>query len=642
MKYCISFNGVDGSGKTTQLQLLQKNNPYIIETIGGLEDYYPYKVGTDNRNFEWWFYESSPREFCDIMYASIKERERDINSAIKPIILVDKGIDNFDARIVATLQYKGLTRQSAIDMIIEYKTKYCIQNNEDLKIFFNISSMSKSRGDITKERKTEGMEEDKAQTYQSYQAFQNNIIDEQISNGTYHIFDAKGEIEEVNKNLKALILETIRKDIIIPQDKTIYALGGMSECGKSGAGEYLSRNHNIWNMKLKYFNQQIQQKYRMRDLFSNEIEFVTAIIIEEISLMLNTHYYKRKISVESLHNFDVTQELKRYLGDVLQIIYIDTNYKKRVVRTAIGEHISLEEAKEQVDRKDKMKSRVGADRIKSIADFIINNNGSKKEFKEQLDIVAIDKKRYKGLIKDINEYNIPSEYQNALNDFYYNLQNELEGIRLFLVTGSCSRGCVNSGWSDIDIIIVVDKNDSDTRSKISKFANMSKIKIGTTVYNTMEFKQKKIDLKTAYAIYEMENERLFPNICDRNLEIPIISKSELKEMCNKVIPESLHKLRRLLYNTDKVQRNDENTIFKELSHLMRDYLLQEDINATDYQDVFDKFANKFKLEEFDTKELITGQRGQSIVIYCNNIVDEIEKDTELKIKKKNNNEEVER
>ena len=156
---------------------------------------------------------------------------------------------------------------------------------------------------------------------------------------------------------------------------------------------------------------------------------------------------------------------------------------------------------------------------------------------------------------------------------------------------------------------------------------MSKIKIGTTVYSTTEFRQKKIDLKTAYAIYEMENERLLPNICDRNLEIPLISQNELKEMCNKIIPDALHKLRRLLYNPNDVTQSNsyENMLFKELSHLMREYLLQEDINATDYQDVFNKFASKFKVEKFDANDFISGLRRQSIIESCNNIVDMLAK-----------------
>ena len=640
MKYCISVNGVDGSGKTTQIQLLQKYNPEIIEIFEGLENYYLFKNSTDNGSFEWWFYDSTPEEFCEIMYASIKERERDIKNSCKPIVLIDKGLDNFDARIEATLKYKGLSKQKARSMIQEYKAKYLIQDNEDVKLFFNISDTTKERIDITKNRVMKSMHNDKAQTYQFYQLMQNEIIDEQISNGIYHIFDAKGNIEDVNARLKDLIIEIMMQNITVPKDRKIYALGGMSECGKSGAGEYLSRNHNIWNMKLKYFNQQIAQKYGMKDIFSNEKEFVSVLLIEEIVLMLNTHYYKGKISIESLHNFDITQELKKYFGDSLKIVYIDTNYKNRVVRTAMGEGISIEEAKEQVDQKDKIKSSVGADRIKDIADVIIDNNCSQMKFKEQLDSIAIDNIKYMGNLKSVDDFAIPDEYEKALKQFYDNVRRELqEDIKLFLVTGSCARGCVNAGWSDIDVIMVVDENDCNTRNKISKATALSKIKIGTTVYNTSELKQKKIDLKTAYAIHEMEHERLNPTICDEGLEIPVITDNELKEICNKIIPDSLHKLRRLLYNADNIEQNNANTIFKELSHLMRDYLLQENINATDYQDVFDKFAEKFEVEKFDTEGFIHKKGEQSIVGYCNNIIDTLTKDTKPMIKDKDNEKE---
>ena len=68
MRICISVNGVDGSGKTTQLEMLQKNNQDIIECFGGLEQYLPYKEIAGIESFEWWFYKSSPQEFCDIIF----------------------------------------------------------------------------------------------------------------------------------------------------------------------------------------------------------------------------------------------------------------------------------------------------------------------------------------------------------------------------------------------------------------------------------------------------------------------------------------------------------------------------------------------------------------------------------------------
>ena len=113
MKIVISFNGVDGSGKTTQLDLLAKDNPDILEKIGGLDKYYPFSE-LPKDNFKWWFYESSAQQFVDVIYESLKNRNLDIMHSKKPIVIVDKGIKNFDARVIATLMYKGISKDEAI------------------------------------------------------------------------------------------------------------------------------------------------------------------------------------------------------------------------------------------------------------------------------------------------------------------------------------------------------------------------------------------------------------------------------------------------------------------------------------------------------------------------------------------------
>ena len=631
MKICISFNGVDGSGKTTQLQMLQGNNVDIIESFGGLEQYLPYKEVAGNESFEWWFYRSKPEEFCDIMYSSIKQREEDIKKSKKPIVLIDKGIDNFEARIIATLQVKGLSKEEAYILVQTYKEKYNIDNVEDLKLFFSIAKTVEERVKITHDRVTNNMSEDKILIYEKYQYLQNQAIEQQIINNAYTIFEATGSIEEVNKQLIELISKEMIKKLNIVEGKTIYALGGMSESGKSGAGEYLSKRHNIWNMKLKYIDRNISQKYDIHNLFTNDPSFTSILVAEQINDLLDVHYYKEKVSFESLHDFEVTQQLKQIYGDLFQIIFIDTNYKNRVIRTAMGEHISVEQAKEQVDKKDEQKSSVGADRIKSIADYIVDNNGTQLQFMNQLDDIVIEKEHYKGDIRLISDFNIPMDYKETLEKLYNDINNQLGNqIKLLLVTGSCSRGCVIPNWSDIDIILVVNDNNKEMREKLSKIVNIYDIKIGTTVYGQKEFKCKKIDLKTAYALNEMQRGNLRPTIYDSSLEIPIVTENELKEMCSYAIPSALHSLRRLLYTKNDITDTTKNTVFKELSHLMRDYLLQENVRATNYQDVFNKFAQKFSIKSFNVRKFILGENSEDIIEYCNNIIDCITEEKEMK------------
>lgn len=121
----ISFNGLDGSGKSTQIENIYKkyySNGVLINSFS-----FPKKVNSNCEKIfhEWWFKESSVDEFCTTMYSGIKQRMENINDN-EVVYLIDKGISNFDARIYATLRIKGLNREESLSTIKKYKIKYGI------------------------------------------------------------------------------------------------------------------------------------------------------------------------------------------------------------------------------------------------------------------------------------------------------------------------------------------------------------------------------------------------------------------------------------------------------------------------------------------------------------------------------------
>ena len=593
MKIIISFNGVDGSGKTTQVKLLKDKNPDLIETFGGLEKYYPF---CEKNSFDWWFNKSTPEEFAGIMYDAIKQRNEEISKSKKPIVIIDKGIKNFDARILATLQFKGLNQEEARKLINTIKRRLNIKEVEDVDIFLNIAQEVSDRLKLTAERKYKGMDFAKRKIYSRYQLFQNMIIKEQQSEGQYLEIDVTGSIEEVYKKIMKVIYRELNIRVLdIPENKTIYALGGLSECGKSGVGQYMNRKHNVWNMKLKYILELLCQKYDIDNsdnIFRNDVLLVGLLEKEEIARFMKTHYYVDKISLESLHNYDFTQILKEIFQTQLKIIYIDTDYKKRIIRNAIAEDLSVEESKKRVDIKDKVKKSVGADKIKDIADFVINNNETYNHLMQQIDQIVQEKQTYHGSIILPEQMDIPIEYKKSLCTFVDNVKQELGSqLKMLLVTGSCARECVHTGYSDIDIIMVVEKNNANVRKIINSNVKDSKIKIGTTVYSQYEFSELKVDEKTIYAIYEVMVENYKPTIIDKNLEIPYISLEDVKQYLRNSLPSQLHSLRRKLYDYDNVNYD---SVFKELSHIIRVVLIQEGIDATSYEDVYKKFARKFR------------------------------------------------
>lgn len=199
----ISFNGVDGSGKTTQIELLLKKYDKYIELVNGKKSFSDKRIA----DFNWWFIESLPEEFLSITYNCIKQRNELIKECKKPIILLDKGIKNFDARAAATLMVKGLNEEEAMKMVDETKYKYGITNQENLSLFFEIAKSTEERRKITEERKISTLDKGKHDIYSLYQIYQNQIINKQILNNDYQVFDASGSIDEVNDRLIKLIFK---------------------------------------------------------------------------------------------------------------------------------------------------------------------------------------------------------------------------------------------------------------------------------------------------------------------------------------------------------------------------------------------------------------------------------------------------
>ena len=447
MKIVISLNGIDGSGKTTQAELLYQQNPTLIEYIGGLENFPPYMHGI-SKDFDWWFFNSTPAEFCDIMYESIYYRNLAIANSSKPIVIIDKGIRNFDARILATLFIKGLDEKESKLLISQSKAKFNIIDFDNVSFFLSPTKEPSERVKISLTRAFEGLPQDKLNTYKRYQHYQNEIINSQLSLNDYVIIDADCSIEDVNFNLKKAIYIYLKEKLYKPQ-AIIIGLGGLSECGKSSVGKYLSQNYDCWNLKLKYLVQIICQKYNISDekeYFKNDILFTSLLEAEEICFFLQSHYYKQFISVESLHSKDLSLCLKDIFGSNFQVWYIETSKENRILRNAKELDISVDDSAFSVQKKDSIKYSRGAHKVKTVADVVINNNNNICFLFSHIDY-AMGKYNicnYNSTVENsfaIN--NIPKEYSDAIYQFCNSCKNLLENnLKLILLHGSCQRATV--------------------------------------------------------------------------------------------------------------------------------------------------------------------------------------------------------
>ena len=189
----------------------------------------------------------------------------------------------------------------------------------------------------------------------------------------------------------------------------LFSLGGLSECGKTSAGLRLAEL-GVRRSKIIKIERAIMEErgYDLSDGMKNE-HFVRlyAVNPEEIFkeflfrlIELMKIDGTRFASIESLYRAELGAFLKKELGARMANIYIDAPVEARAARELIKVNkkareegkpeITLEEMVAKVIAKDKFKMEHHAEKVKDIADFIVDNSEcvTKEEFLSKIDEIA--------------------------------------------------------------------------------------------------------------------------------------------------------------------------------------------------------------------------------------------------------------
>lgn len=173
----------------------------------------------------------------------------------------------------------------------------------------------------------------------------------------------------------------------------VFALTGMSECGKSTVGRYFN-SKGIPRLKIvKIFESVRDKKEPSKDLrkFIEEQEqkdpftlwdsFIDELMIEMQRLAL------RNASIESLYGGGLGPYLKQRLGKSFCLIFIDAPLKIRLQRQIIREGLKggIEEAKKLLLPRDQFKTATGLPQLKEIADEVVDNSTTTKKLYQQID-----------------------------------------------------------------------------------------------------------------------------------------------------------------------------------------------------------------------------------------------------------------
>jgi len=154
-------------------------------------------------------------------------------------------------------------------------------------------------------------------------------------------------------------------------------------------------------------------------------------------------------------------------------------------------------------------------------------------------------------IKEVDSFGIPKRYKEALSSFVNGVRELLGGeILLLVLTGSGGREEIIDGWSDLDVLIVLNQITRLSLDQIADLVSKSAIKIGTTIYSQAEFERGILDSKTVINMEFIRQRILKPIIVHKDLKVRYLTKTSRAKRDKIALPEFLHELKRALYNQD--------------------------------------------------------------------------------------------
>ena len=177
--------------------------------------------------------------------------------------------------------------------------------------------------------------------------------------------------------------------------KMIFALTGMSECGKSTVGKYLD-SKGVSRLKIVKLFERVRDKWfpdeelyvflkqqEGRDPYALWDAFIDKVIDEMERLGTNA------ASIESLYGGGLGPYLKQKLGRHFCIVFVDIPLEIRLRRQMQRENLpDIESARKYILPRDEIKEKSGIPLLKEISGEIIDNSGTLEELYRIVDRIV--------------------------------------------------------------------------------------------------------------------------------------------------------------------------------------------------------------------------------------------------------------
>ncbi|SHL23426.1 DUF4254 domain-containing protein [Actinacidiphila paucisporea] len=319
----------------------------------------------------------------------------------------------------------------------------------------------------------------------------------------------------------------------------VVAFGGLSECGKSTSAEFVRRACGAQRFKIGYLLRQSAARHGLADPYALSPRRQAELLLDELNRFADAHVDTRLITIESVHDEASIGELKKLMGDRLQIVYLDASFAVRVSRSGMAAHA--------VAAKDEIKMSRGAHQVAALADHLVDNSCSIVELRARLRKIVAPPIPARPRNTTPYGLGLPGPAAAATSDLVDRLRSHAPAVRLVALTGSPGEGTWIAGWSDLDLLVVSDHTAAAPVAEALRAYRRDlggTASVGLTLATPHELLSRRFTPRLAFALHQLQADR--PVLyADPHLELPHITSGDLALAAVYELPQVMLTLRRL-------------------------------------------------------------------------------------------------